>query len=192
MDTSSLLLGIGLGVLGAFGTGFLKKAGEDCYGWFKKKLNPKGVEQHAPQLIVQLAQNGVGPTVDNSPLVRFEPAAIERVSPLTFQDIAEAISSAPPLQRDHVAETFKGLHVGWDTYFKSGKSSEDGTIRLHLGTEQRGGFYTVMCEVLAADYRELGILPEGSKIQVFGEIESASKYHIQLKDVRLQIHYERQ
>lgn len=192
MDTSSLLLGIGLGVLGAFGTGFLKKAGEDCYGWLKRKLNPKAAEQHAPQLVVQLAQNGVGPTVDNSSSIHLAPATIERVSPLTFQDIAEAIDSAPPLQRDHVAKNFKGLRVEWDTYFKSGKSSEDGTIRLRLGTEQRGSYNTVICEVAGADYRELGVLPEGSKIRVFGEIESASRYDIELKDVRLHIYYERQ
>lgn len=192
MDTSSLIFGIGLGVVGAFGTGFLKKAGEDCYGFLKKKLNPKGAEQHAPQLIVQFAQNGASSTVDNSPLVNLEPASIERVSPLSFNDIAEAISSAPPLQRNHVAESFKGLHVEWDTYFKNGYSSENGTIRLRLGTEQRASLNTVICEVLAADYRELGILPEGSKIRVFGEIESASTFDIELKDVRLHIYYERQ
>ncbi len=192
MDISSLLVGVGLGVLGAFGTGFLKKAGEDCYGWLKKKLNPKSFEQHTPQLIVQLAQNGPTPTGDNSPSVRLAPASIERVSPMTFQDIAEAIDSAPPLQRDHVAATFKGLRVEWDTYFKSGKLLENGNIRLRLGTEQRGSYNTVKCEVLAADYRELGILPEGSKVRVFGEIESASKYDIELKDVRLHIYYERQ
>lgn len=191
MEIPSLLLGIGLGVLGAFGTGFLKKAGEDCYGWLKKKINPKAVEQHVPQLIVQLAQNGSTPTGDNSPSIRLAPAAIDRVSPLTFQDIAEAIDSAPPLQRDHVAESFKGLRVEWDTYFKSGRLSEEGTIRLRLGTEQRGSFKSVLCAVAVADYRELGVLPEGSKIRVFGEIESASRYDIELKDVRLHIYYER-
>jgi hypothetical protein len=197
MDTSSFLLGIGLGILGAFGTGFLKKAGEDCYGYIKKKLNPKAVDQHAPQLIVQLVPNGANAPVDNSSSVRLKPASIERVSPLTFQDIAEAISSAPPLQRDHVAESFKGLRVEWGTYFRSGRfqsgsSSGDDAIRLRLGTEPRGSFNTITCEVLAKDYRELGVLPEGTKIRVFGEIESASRYDIELKDVRLHIYYERQ
>ena len=192
MDISSLLLGVGVGILGAFGTGFLKKAGEDSYAWIKRKLNPKSVEHHSPQLVIQLGHEGTNQPADTSLPIRLEPATIELVSSFTFQDIADTIAAAPPMQRDQVAEKYKGLRVDWDTYFKGGTQSGDDIISLRLGTEPRASLNTVKCEVLAKDYRELGILPAGAKIRVSGEIESASQFDIELSDVRLHIQYERQ
>jgi hypothetical protein len=187
MDATSFLSGIGLGILGAFGAGLFKKAGEECFNWIKKKINPKSAEHHAPQLIIQLNGETRNQSVDGANLLRLEPASIERISSLKFDDISQAIEAAPPLQRDRVAESYKGLRVEWDTYFKSGSQVDGDLFRLRLRTKLKGSFDTVKCEVPAKEYRELGILPEGSKIRVSGEIESASMFDIELKDVRLYI-----
>jgi len=40
-DFVSFAWGTAIGVLGAFGTGFLKKGGEDFYSWVKNKIHPK-------------------------------------------------------------------------------------------------------------------------------------------------------
>ena len=192
MDLTSFLWGIGLGILGAFGTGFLKKAGEECYAWVQKKVNPKAPEHHTPQLIIQLSSEAADQLVDESQPTHFEPASIERVSPLTFKDIAEAIIAAPPMQRDRVAESYKGLRIEWDAYFRSGSKVGDDIIRLRLGTEPKLSMNSIMCEVPAKEYRELGVLPEGSKIRVSGELESISRFDIELKDVRLYIFHDRQ
>jgi hypothetical protein len=41
LDPNSFTLGAVVGIVGAFGTGFLKKAGEDFYSWVKNKIHPK-------------------------------------------------------------------------------------------------------------------------------------------------------
>ena len=43
-DPVSFVWGAVVGIFGAFGTGFLKKAGEDFYSWVKNKVNPKPPE----------------------------------------------------------------------------------------------------------------------------------------------------
>lgn len=57
MDTSSLFIGVVIGIIGAFGTGFLKKAGEDLYSLLKAKINPKSTATVTPQVVVHLHDN---------------------------------------------------------------------------------------------------------------------------------------
>ena len=48
MDFTSILwsiAGVVLGVIAAFGTLFLIKAGENLYAWAKKKVNPKATKE---------------------------------------------------------------------------------------------------------------------------------------------------
>jgi hypothetical protein len=54
MDISSLFIGVAIGIIGAFGTGFLKKAGEDLYSLVKAKINPKSTATVPPQVVVHL------------------------------------------------------------------------------------------------------------------------------------------
>ena len=44
---------------------------------------------------------------------------------------------------------------------------------------------TILCEVSLNDYRELGILPEGAKIRIQGEIVNADKFDVELVNVKL-------
>lgn len=184
MNLSSFLWGIALGVIAAFGTGFLKKAGEDFYSWAKKKVNPKASEHHAPQLVIQLNTAAGTQPVGESPPVLLEPATIERVSKLTFEDIENAIRAAPPMQRGRVAESYVGLRVEWNTYFKSGSLMNDDIMKLWLSTDSHA---LINCEVQVKEYREFGILPEGTKVRVSGEIVKVSSLDAELKDVRLHI-----
>ena len=90
-DFTSLLWGIALGVIAAFGTGFLKKAGEECYSWIRSKVGHKPPAQHPAQVVIHLAGNGSLTTSDDSYPVVLEPVSIERVSGITFEDIRNVI-----------------------------------------------------------------------------------------------------
>jgi hypothetical protein len=187
LDLASVLFGVGIGVLGAFGTGFFKRAGEDAYVWIKKKINPTSVDQHSQQIIVHVAKEPDGLTqvgLTSSP----EAKLAERIDSITFDEIRAAIQAAPPLQRDSVAERYVGLRIEWDAYFKSGSKKNGGLLRLRLTTSDKFAADTIYCEVAQDDYRELAILPAGSKIRVSGEITKASSWQVDLKNVRLHIY----
>lgn len=116
---------------------------------------------------------------------------LERVSLVTLDEINTAISEAPPLQRDRVAERYIGLRVEWETVFVGGTLQGNGNIRIQL-TVPDGKHYpkSVWCEVPASEYRELGILPEGSKVRAAGEIAKIGSSGVALEDVRLHIYEE--
>ena len=187
MDPISFLWGAALGVIGAFGAGFLKKAGEDCYSWVRKKINPKAVEPHPPHLIIHMNNESVSNTADGILSAEPQRPVIERLSAVGLDEINTAIVDAPPLQRDRVAESYVGLRVEWETEFVSGRVSADGgSIRLHLTVpDAKHQPKSVWCDVSTSDYRELGILPEGAKVRVSGEIQQVVSYGVDLKDARL-------
>lgn len=187
MDTSSFLWGAAIGVVGAFATGFLKKAGEDSYSWLKKKINPMSEESSASHLIIHMnAENGLETAESIS---RSGRPLLKRVSVISLDEINTSLADAPPLQRTRIAESYVGLRVEWDTQFVGGKLQEDGDIRLQLTIPNaKHQPKSVWCKVPAAEYRELGILPEDSKIRVSGEIEAVASHGIELKEARLHIY----
>jgi len=189
-DLTSVVWGIALGIMGAFGAGFLKKAGEDCYSWIRNKVSPKAPDQQAPhtQVIVQVSRND-NVTANAEPSSSdLEPISIERISGITLKEINEAIEKAPPLQQEFIEKSYVGIHVEWDTYFKSGSRRDNDMIMLLLTTDNETNSNTIWCEVPFNEYRELGILPKGSRIRVSGEITEAGRWDVKLKDARLYIY----
>ena len=188
VDYPSFLGGLALAGIILFATGFLRKAGEDCYAWTKKKVYPSADVQHPPQVSIHVKNETGNNELTDTSFVRLEPVPIDRVSPVTFEEIQETIRAAPPMQRDLVAERYVGLNVEWDTYFKDGsqKVGED-IITIRLTTDARSKLTTVVCKVQANDYRHLGILPEGTKIRVSGQLTKVDMWDMELKDVRLHI-----
>ena len=59
---------------------------------------------------------------------------------ISFDDIQEAIGSAPPLQRDQVKENFIGITVDWIAYLNSAKKKDNGLIGLSLSADKRKSF----------------------------------------------------
>jgi hypothetical protein len=186
-DFASFIWGIALGAIAVFGAGFLKKGGEDCYSWIRNKVSPKAPDQHASQVIIQVTRNDNVTAGEPSPN-ELEPVSIGRVSGVTVKEIKEAIEKAPPLQREHVESSYIGLRVEWDTYLRSGSRGDNDMVRLILQTESSIDSHTIWCEVPFNEYRELGVLPEGSKIRVAGEIAEARRWDIKLKDAHLYIY----
>jgi hypothetical protein len=180
LDGSSLLVfvgGVAAGAAVLFFTGFLKRAGEDAYGWLMRKLNIKTAE--ATQVVVQ-----DDPRPEQSQALAQAP--VQRVSKVTYREILDAIHRAPPFQERQVAESYVGIRVEWDTLLKSGYKTSEGRLRLSLEIPG-GGYAGVLCEVSEADYKELTVLPKDTSIRVSGEIAKASGLDVELRDVRLQI-----
>lgn len=186
MDISGFLFGVAIGIVIAFGTGFLKKAGEDFYLWLKGKVNPRSIAHQTPQVVVHLRderENDFPMAVQPG----LAPASIERLNLVSFDDIEKAIDDAPPMQRDHVASRFEGLKVEWDAYLRAARARKDGNVYLRLSVDKDYRGRSITCEVPGNEYRELGVLPQGSHIRVLGEISKAESFDVQLSDVRLQI-----
>jgi hypothetical protein len=187
-DITSVIWGVAIGVIGAFGAGFLKKAGEDFYSWIRNKVNPKSTEKTPPQVVIHVA-GGSSPVLSSeTPSEVLEPVSIERVSGITLKKIQEAIDNAPPLQRKHVANSYIGIRVEWDAYFKGGSRIGNDMVSVRLTTNLERPLDTIWCEVPFESYRELGVLPEGAKIRVSGEIVEAGSWDIKLKDAHLYIY----
>ena len=186
-DFTSVIWGIAIGVFGAFGAGFLKKAGEECYSWIRNKVSPKSPDQHAPQVVIQVTKDS-HVLANGEPIPKeLEPTSIERVSSITIDEIREAIGKAPPLQQKHVASSYVGLRVEWDAYFNSGTRHDNDMVSLILKMDT-GTSQFITCEVPFNEYRELGVLPAGSKLRVAGEIAVVDSLFIALKDARLLIY----
>lgn len=187
MDTSSLIIGVVIGIIGAFGTGFLKKAGEDSYAFLKSKINPKSTATVTPQVVVHLHDNRGDTQAESTLPAKFAPATVECLSQVSFDDIEKAIDGAPPMQRDHIANSYVGLKVEWDSYLRSANMRDNGEVSLRLSIDKHYKGRAVLCKVQAEEYRVLGILPQGAHIRVAGEITMANSCDVELSNVRLQI-----
>jgi len=187
VDVFSLTIGLIAGVLGAFGTGFMKRAGEDLYSFLKSKINPKSVAPYLPQVVVHLHDERTEANVFSSESFNLQPVQIERLVQVSFYDIEKAIDQAPPLQRDQVARNYLGLKVEWDSYLRYANKRDNGEVALRLSIDEHYQGRSVNCVVREEDYRILAVLPQGSHIRVSGEITSASSFDIELSNVKLQI-----
>ncbi|PSJ16727.1 hypothetical protein [Nitrosomonas supralitoralis] len=102
------------------------------------------------------------------------PIAMERISPVTHNEIQTSIESAPPLQREAIAQRYIGQRIEWDTEFSSAKQ-QDSLVRLQLRSmPEPDAEYSlplyVWCSVKLDDYRELAVLPEKTHIRINGAI----------------------
>ena len=197
MDVSSFIIGALIGVIGAFGTGFLKKAGEDCYGWLRKKVRPVATSKTG-HLVVQFKDEAV-PVIgltSNSPLTDVVAPGEQLTareqnldSGVTLQEIINAIERAPPLQRESVAKSYVGLYVSWDAQYQSGKADDKQQVDLAFKVKHSGHRWAmVFCTAPLNDYRLLSVLPAGARVRVSGEIEAIRELSIDLKHVRLYIY----
>jgi len=185
MNKTSFVIGMVIGIIGAFGTGFLKKAGEDLYLLIKSKINPKPANDPPPQLVVHLHENrGESETCYDLP--QLAPVTIEHVSRVSFDDIEKTIDNAPPMQRDYIASNYVGLRVEWESYLRTANKRDNGTVYLRLSIDKEYRGRAVLCEIPAEEYPALSILPRGASIRVFGEISKASSCDVELTNVRLQ------
>lgn len=83
MDLSSFTIGILIGAVGVFATGFLRKAGEDLYVLIKRRIKPERLESDVPQVVVNLHGNG---PVNSQYLL---PATVDHTSSVTFSEIVK-------------------------------------------------------------------------------------------------------
>lgn len=106
------------------------------------------------------------------------PIAIERISPVTSNEIQTSIESAPPLQKKAVAQRYVGQRIEWDTELSDAKQ-QDSLVRLQLkvvhepSSEYLFSFFA-WCNVKLDDYPELAILPKKTHIRINGTITDVS------------------
>ena len=102
------------------------------------------------------------------------PIDIERISPVTPNEIQASIESAPPLQQNAVAGRYIGQRIEWDTELCDAKQ-QGSLVRLQLRAvrEPSAEYLTpffAWCSVKLDDYPELAILPKETHIRINGII----------------------
>lgn len=80
-------------------------------------------------------------------------------------------------------DTHHVTRVEWDTYFKGGTWRDNDMVSVRLTTNFERPLNTIWCQVPLSEYRELGVLPEGSKVRVMGKIPEAGPWDIKLEEV---------
>jgi len=169
-----LFSGVGVTILLTIGV-FIKRK-------FFRKQRYAGDVSDSQQITVHIHPSGTIETSEKADIV-----PIKRISPLKFSEIRDAIKQAPPLQKDESRKSFIGINVEWDAYLKSASKDKRNVASLWLapGPKEVDRLSTIRCKVSLDDYRELGILPEGSKIRVQGKIAEADEYDVELVDAKL-------
>jgi len=117
------------------------------------------------------------------------PIAIERISPVTPNELQVSIESATPLQKNAVAERYIGQRIEWDTELRSAEQ-EGSLVRLLLsavkGTDSQYPYPVfVWCSVKLDEYPELAILLEKTHIRINGIITKVSSRTLSLDNARL-------
>lgn len=174
-----VLLGIGI-VLGAL----LKEVGKDLYHRISNKLFREHEQEKQVQIVVRPVHDvSEVASVDK---VAVAVSAVERIVKLSYSEILKSVNMAPPMQRAGVCKNFVGIRVQWDASFYSGSEESDGKFKVWLkpGDVNLG---LIVCEVSAADYPELKVLPEESPIRIIGNILKVEQTYIELTDVRLEV-----
>jgi hypothetical protein len=142
--------GIGIAILGAIWA--------VVRHWLARK-RPKSV--HEPSTVVQHAT---------------EKSTQESPS-LTVERIIKEIHSAPPYQKEAVANSFKGIYVAWkgaiwdvQNRLLGEPGSNDVEVQLHTGESLHQILFTASLN----EYPQLKILRRGDQIGVSGTIETCS------------------
>jgi hypothetical protein len=155
---------------------------------WKKTFGRANERAQTPTIVVQMPST---PNQVTSPAPALPhqgpPAHITNLSPITLEEITNAIAGAPPLHQEDVAKNYVGLYVQWDTKLWNAEKEDKDSVRLalHFGL---GSAHVVFCRVRLSDYKELGILPKHAPITVIGRIQKAALGSATLEDVQLLFH----
>ena len=96
----------------------------------------------------------------------------------------QAFSAAPPFQRPDIVKHHVGLPVRWTGSLTAAERQGKNKIRVSIKMRPgNGGIVT--CTVQQADYPWLALSPEGTLIDMEGEIEAIERLWLTLKNVTL-------
>lgn len=152
-----------------------------AYRLLIKRASPP---QHGHVTIVQVANHNHVPAPSQVPAQ--SPSPITRITPITMQEIKDAISEAPPLQRADIIKHYEGITIQWETRLFNATANDKNNVRLALDFPT--GISLVYCDVRLSDYSELGVLPRGAPISVIGRIKQVDATFVTLEDAQLLFH----
>jgi len=143
--------------------------------WVRYHPAAETTEGHTP-----LTHTAVFPSVPPSvpPLV---------YSPITAQEIIDAVNSARPLQRQAVAAGYVGTPVAWKTTFASGSLTDKGKAFIILRSGPTSKAVFIGCTISLAKYDFLRTLDVEAPLLVRGRIDSIDQSSIQFTDPELEL-----
>jgi gas vesicle protein len=193
LNLTDFFIGAGIGAVVAFGTGFLKKAGEDLYTILKNKVNPKKEEKnnHKVSIEFEAIAKDRGELPDHLFIkqglntLNNDVIPIEKIARISAEDIYKEVKSAPPFQRRSLAERYVGLDVEWNCFFQDVIIVDDEMATILLNTIDTNSVNFVKCKVSLKEYKELGITKQNSKIRISGEIGAVDELSITIFNAHL-------
>jgi DNA-binding response OmpR family regulator len=104
-----------------------------------------------------------------------------------LNEIWDAISAAPPLQQESTAQQYVGHPIDWLTRFFVASETDMGNMNVTLGFEGIQGLRSlIFSTVISADYPELKVLKERSRVRIVGRIsEIGVSTPPQIRDAKL-------
>lgn len=119
-------------------------------------------------------------------------STVMKPAPITVPEIVEAINSAPPFQKDFIAQQYKGIVVKWTGYLKEAQEDfrDKASVRVNLNVERDtivGPSFWFTDKT--ARFPEIRTLKRTTAICVVGEILSASGagLYVDLKPISVEV-----
>ncbi len=107
-------------------------------------------------------------------------ATTKHISSTSFEEIFEKIGSATPYLKAHVAHSYKGKTIKWETRLCSVETNESETLFLLYLWLGKSTTKKVYCMVAQEKYADLKSMEENTRIIVQGEIQEVKNLKIAL------------
>ena len=117
-----------------------------------------------------------GSATDNS-LYGVNVVPSERISP---DEIREAYTRVPLLQRSDVARHYHGLRVRWEGKVFSVQPVSEGQVKIEI--KWQNTVYGIFFTVDSSKYDGLGVLRRGDVLVVDGRVDEVSEFYSSLSD----------
>lgn len=102
---------------------------------------------------------------------------------LTPEKIKEALQSVPLLQRENIADQYKGIQVQWEGDVYSAEKIKSGNIKIEI--KWQNSVFGIFFELNPMQYKGIGLLKRGDHLCIVGYIDTVNESYISLVNAEI-------
>lgn len=102
---------------------------------------------------------------------------------LTPEKIKEALQSVPLLQRENIADQYKGIQVQWEGAVYSAEKIKSGNIKIEI--KWQNSVFGIFFELNPMQYKGIGLLKRGDHLCIVGCIDTVNESYISLVNAEI-------